>query len=162
VTVAWSALEVAIPADALVALDTSALLAYLVGTEAVSPVAAWLLDGRIGAGRNPAVVSAVTVAELLVRPFRSGSRAVATVEGFLQFFGDIRVVSMDYEVAREAARIRATCGLGMPDAIVVASALAAGATVIVTNDGRWPRATERLAIPARVVELGRFLEAGTV
>ena len=101
----WAGLETAVPPDALVALDTSALLAYLSGGEAASQAAAWLLDARIGAGRNPAVISSLTVAELLVRPFRAGSAAVATAEVFLQLFGEIRIADVTYAVAREAARI---------------------------------------------------------
>jgi predicted nucleic acid-binding protein len=156
-SVAWAELEAALPEGALVAIDTSALLAYLVGDEAASPAANWLLDGRVGTGANPAVVSALSIAELLVRPFRSGQRAIATAEGFLQFFGDIRVINTDYGVAREAARIRAATGLGMPDAVVVASALSAGAAVIATNDGRWPGVAARLGIQLQVLELGRFV-----
>ncbi len=159
-SVAWPELEAALPEGALVAIDTSALLAYLVGNEAASPVATWLLDGRVGTGANPAVVSALSIAELLVRPFRSGSTAIATAEGFLQFFGDIRVINTDYGVAREAARIRAATGLGMPDAVLVASAVSAGAAVIATNDGRWAGAIARLGLPISVLEIGRYVDAG--
>ena len=152
----WAGLEAAVPPDVLVALDTSALLAYLSGREAASPAASWLLDARIGAGRNPAVISSLTVAELLVRPFRAGSAAVATVEGFLQFFGEIRIADVTYAVAREAARIRAATGLGMPDALVMATAVEHGAAVLATNDARWVSAAEAPGLPVRIVRLGAF------
>jgi predicted nucleic acid-binding protein len=71
-----------------------------------------------------------------------------------------RVVAVDDEVAREAARIRATSGVGMPEALLVASALAAGATVIVTNDGRWPGAIDRLGLALTVVEPAAFVDRG--
>lgn len=152
----WTGLEAAVPPDALVALDTSALLAYLSGGEDASQAAAWLLDARIGAGRNPAVISSLTVAELLVRPFRAGSAAVATAEGFLQFFGEIRIADVTYAVAREAARIRAMTGLGMPDALVMATAVEHGAAVLATNDGRWVAAADGAGLPVRIVRLGAF------
>ncbi len=152
----WTGLEAAVPPDDLVALDTSTLLAYLSGGEAASQAAAWLLDARIGTGRNPAVISALTAAELLVRPFRSGSAAVATAEGFLQFFGEIRIADVTYRIAREAARIRATSGLGMPDALVMATAVEHGAAVLATNDGRWVAAADGAGLPVRIVRLGAF------
>lgn len=40
--------------------------------------------------------------------------------------------------AREAARIRAATGLSTPDALVVASFLAGGFDLLVTNDASWP------------------------
>lgn len=152
----WAGLEAAVPPDDLVALDTSTLLAYLAGGEAASQAAAWLLDARIGTGRNPAVISALTAAELLVRPFRSGSAAVATAEGFLQFFGEVRIADVTYRIAREAARIRAISGLGMPDALVMATAVEHGAAVLATNDRRWVAAADGAGLPVRIVQLGTF------
>ena len=79
----------------------------------------------------------ITVEEILVRPFRAGPAAVARAEGFLRHFADMTLVAVDYDVAREAARIRATAGLRTPDAIVLASALVRGVDVLVTNDRVW-------------------------
>jgi predicted nucleic acid-binding protein len=79
----------------------------------------------------------VTVEEILVRPFKAGAAAVARAEGFLRHFADIGLIAVDYEVAREAARIRATAGLRTPDAIVLASALVRGVDILVTNDRAW-------------------------
>jgi predicted nucleic acid-binding protein len=155
----WAGLEAAVRPDVLVALDTSALLAYLSGGEAASPAAAWLLDARIGAGRNPAVISSLTVAELLVRPFRMGSSTAATVEGFLRLFGEVRIADVTYAVAREAARIRAATGLGMPDALVMATAVEHGAAVLATNDGRWVAAADGAGLPVRMLRLGDFTRA---
>jgi len=138
VTVDYVALERAVVPEALIALDASVTLAYLAGTEAVSPAAAWLFDGCLAVGRNPAVLSTLTAAELLVRPFRASPAAVASVEGFLRFFDGIRLVDVTFPIAREAARVRATTNLPMPDAIAIATATDAGAAVIVTNDRRWP------------------------
>ena len=82
----------------------------------------------------PASSRSLTAAELLVRPFRSGPASVASVEGFLRFFTSIRLADVSYAIAREAARIRAATNLAMPDAIVVGTALAHRADVLVTND----------------------------
>ena len=158
-TAAHGRLEHAIAAGDLLVIDTSATLAYLVGTERASGAAAFVFDGCIGTSRNPALLSTVTAAELLVRPFRAGRAALATVEGFLQFFGELRLAEVTYAVAREAARIRAATGLSMPDALIVATAVESGAQLLVTNDGQWATAVDALGLPVRVLRLTDF-EAG--
>ena len=79
-----------------------------------------------------------TVTELLVRPFQRGPSVVAVAEGFLRHFAELHLIDVTYDVAREAARIRAATGLGTPDALIVASAIASNADVLVTNDRSWP------------------------
>jgi predicted nucleic acid-binding protein len=156
VTIRERALERAIPAGALIALDASATLAYLTGTELASPVATWIFEACVGRGRNPAIVSTVTAAELLVRPFRAGPDSVGIIEGFLRFYG-IRLVDVTYGIAREAARIRALTGLPMPDAIVIGSAIDQAADIVVTNDRRWPSSIPTAGEPLRVVRTSEFV-----
>jgi predicted nucleic acid-binding protein len=160
VTVDYAALERAVPPAALIALDASVTLAYLVGTEAASPAATWIFDGCLSTGRNPGVLSTLTAAELLVRPFRAGDASVGAVEGFLRFFGSIRLAEVTYSIAREAARIRSGTGLSMPDAIVIATAIDQGADVLATNDRQWPDAVEAASGGLRVVRLGAFVSGG--
>ena len=62
---------------------------------------------------------------------------MARAEGFLRHFGDLRLIDVDYDVAREAARIRAEAGLRTPDALILASAMVAGVDMLVTNDRAW-------------------------
>ena len=137
-TTAGDRLARAIPAERSVLADTSVVLAYLAGGERTSDLARQLFDAFAGTGRNPTAISAVTVAEILVRPFRHGPEAVATAEGFLRHFGDLRMIEVTYEVAREGARIRALTDVGMPDALIVAGASVAGIELVVTNDRSWP------------------------
>ena len=118
-------------------VDTSVVLAYLVGTEPTSERAGQLFDAFVATGRNPASLSMITVAEILIRPFRAGPTAVARAEGFLRHFADIKLLDVDYDVARAAARIRAATGMRMPDAIILASVVVAGIDVLVTNDRAW-------------------------
>ena len=106
--------------------------------EATSDLARELFDAFAATGRNPIALSTVTVAELLVRPFRRGPAVTATTEGFLRHFADMRLVDVTYDVAREAARIRAATDLRMPDALIVASAAVTDADILVTNDRAWP------------------------
>ena len=152
-----TALEQRIPAGAAIVLDSSAVLAYLDGGEQISGAAAFVIDGLVGSGRNPALISAVTITEALVRPFRQvqqtpehergASETVATVDDFLRNFQNLTVVAIDYAVAREGARIRARTGLRTADALVMATAGVTGAGVVVGNDERWRSAVEELGTP---------------
>lgn len=149
-------LEVAVPAAAVIALDASATLAYLAGSESVSAAATWIFDGCLASGRNAGVLSTLTAAELLVRPFRSGDASVANVEGFLRFFASIQLAEVTYPVARTAARLRAATGISMPDAIVVGTAIELGADIIATNDRGWPASLAGEIGHLRIVQLGDF------
>lgn len=135
---AVASLGSAIPPGASLLVDTSVALAYLTGTEPTSSLAAELFDSFVATGRNVAALSVVTVQEILVRPFRSGPPAVATAEGFLRHFAEIQMVDVTYDIAREAARIRASTGIRAPDALIIATALITRADVLVTNDQSWP------------------------
>lgn len=136
----------AVPPGASLLIDSSVVLSYLTGAEAGSARAEELFDAYIATGRNPASLSMVTVAEILVRPFRRGPAAVATAEAFLQHFADIRLVPVTYDVAREGARLHASTELPMPDALIIASGLVVGADAIVTDDRTW-RMRLRDAVP---------------
>lgn len=139
-------LDAAIPPGKRILIDTSVALAYLTGTEAVRPAATRLFDAFLATGRDVGAISTITVAEILVRPFRAGSSAVATAEGFLRHFADLDLIEVDYAIAREAARIRASTGLRMPDALVLASASVAICDLLCTNDRSLGAAATRLGV----------------
>ena len=134
-----------IPPGASLLVDTSVALAYLTGTEPTSSLAEQLFDSFVATGRNAASLSVITVQEILVRPFRSGMAAVATAEGFLRHFAEIRLVEVTYDIAREAARIRATTGIRAPYALIIATALVSEIDVLVTNDRSWHVRSEAIA-----------------
>jgi predicted nucleic acid-binding protein len=151
-------LESVIGPGASLLLDTSAILAYLDGTESISVVAAVILDEFIATERNPAIMSAVSVTEALVRPFRARSASAAgTVEAFLRSFPNLSVAPVTYEIAREAARIRAATAIRTPDAMILATATVVGSEIVVANDDRWQRAIERAGLAARLCHLEAFI-----
>jgi predicted nucleic acid-binding protein len=154
---AWAQVGAAIAPGAGLTIDTSAILAYLDGSEPVSELAAGIIDRLVETGRNPAVLSAITVTEALVRPMRaSSSGAAAIVETFLGSFPNLTVEPVSYAVAHEAAAIRATTALRTPDAIILATALVTEHMTVITNDSRWQAALERLGSPLRLVHLDAF------
>lgn len=127
----------AIPPESRILLDSSALIAYLNGGEPASEVAELLIDSFVRSARNTAVVSMVSVLEVLVRPLRRSQTAYHHVHDFLTKFPNLRLQPIDMAVAQEAASVRATQGLKTPDALVVASGLVAQVERVVTNDERW-------------------------
>ncbi len=143
-----------------IVLDSSAVLAYLNGTDAVAPAATIVINELVASGANAAVVSALLVTETLVRPFRAGTAgtaAVGTVETFLRHFPNLRIRDVDHDIAREAARVRALTGLKTPDAIVLATALTERIDIVVTNDDRWQTAIGRLGATLTLVHLDAHL-----
>ena len=82
-----------------------------------------------------AATSELTLAEL--KPFQLGREdAVSAYTNLVQHSDWLAVVPVDRSVLVETARQRATTGILMPDAIHVATALAAGCDVFLTNDRR--------------------------
>ncbi|MGZ8514251.1 MAG: type II toxin-antitoxin system VapC family toxin [Candidatus Limnocylindrales bacterium] len=137
-------------------IDTSVVLAYLAGNEPTSGLAEQLFDAFIATGRNRASLSTITVQEILVRPFRAGASAVAIAEGFLGHFADIDLVDVSYDIAREAARIRAVTGIRTPDAIILATAVVTRVDTLVTNDRAWPTRAAALGGGVGVCVLGEI------
>lgn len=135
-------------------LDSSVLAAYLDGGERTSAVATELLDDLVRSGRNPAVVSMISVMETLIRPLRRLPAAHATVLAFYRDFPNLSSAPIDLDVAAEAANLRVAFGLAAPDALVAATGLAAGVSHIVTNDRAWARRLAPLRDRAAVLVLG--------
>ena len=149
-----AALEAAIPAGVTILLDTSAILAYLSGSERASPVAASLIDDLVATGRNPAIASAISVCEALVRPNRAGSAsAVRIVQDFVTHFPNLRVDSVTLDIAMLGARIRAASAAPTPDSLILATAVAGSARYAVGNDGRWPAVASRAELPLNILVL---------
>lgn len=132
-----TALAGRLPVGDRVLLDSSVLAAYLDGSERTSALATELLDDLVRSGRNPAVVSMITVMETLIRPLRLLPAAHGTVLGFYREFPNLVTVPVDLDVAAEAASLRVVFRLSAPDALIAATGLAAGVAHLVTNDRAW-------------------------
>jgi predicted nucleic acid-binding protein len=98
-------------------------------------------------------IPASAYAESLVGPIRRGSESVARFAGFVSSF-PVNVAPIDVRVAELAAGLRArhAPGLKLPDALVIATAQALEADLLVTTDRGWPT-EESLDIPARILQL---------
>ena len=131
-----------------VCLDTNAVIYFLDRTEPYFDLVAHVFE-RAEAGHLEIVLSALVETELLVGPLRDGNpAAVEAVRLLLDHFPGVSVHPIDRSVARAAAQLRAAHGLATPDALIVGTAVVAGAEAIIGNDRRC---AARLAAPPYLV-----------
>jgi predicted nucleic acid-binding protein len=142
-----------VPAGASVLLDTSVLLAHLSPDDDVASHAADLVESCLGTGRNAGSISTVTVGELLVRPHRDGHQAVDSMLAFIWSIPDLFIRSVDFLMAAEAARMRATRRVSIPDSLILATGVLIGADVIATNDRAMAASARDLVPDMRVLLL---------
>lgn len=94
-------------------------------------------------GRNAGVISVITLLEVLVKSKREGNmEAARDYLELLTTYPNLMIVEVDLQVAELASDLRARYGVRTPDALQVAAALRAGATVFITNDRRLKRVAE--------------------
>ena len=128
----------------LTVLDAGVVIALLdaADTHHVAAVASIRVARERG---DDLVLPASAYAECLVSPHRRGPDAVGVDYAFLDPL-PARVEPADRSIAAAAAALRAVHGpaLRLPDALVIATALARGANRILTTDAGWP------AVPVEV------------
>jgi len=121
-----------------VALDTQAFIYFIEEHPRYLPVVEPVFEA-IERGKFQAVMSAVTLLEVLVIPYRENDPTLATTDEEILTRGrGLRMVELSPPLLRAAAQLRAATSMKTPDALQVAAALNAGCSTLVTNDGRWP------------------------
>ena len=127
-----------------IGLDSNILIYLLETSGPLADAAARIVDA-IDAGTTEAVLSTVGLVEILAGPARAGDAAAfeLTADALRDLL--IRVVSVDRATAEDAAWIGGSLGIGLEDAVHLASARNAGATAFVTNDRRL-RSIPRLEV----------------
>lgn len=140
-----------------VLLDTTVLAAYLDPTESTHPIARHVVDDLVKSGRNPGVVSMVTVMELLVRPLRASPPGHHTVLAFLRHHANLEPIAIDLQMAQEAASLRAAHRLRTPDAFIVATGIATQVAHLVTNDAEWAQKLSVIEARIGVIVINKFL-----
>jgi len=121
---------------ALVLVDSAPLIYTLEGHPKLAARFVGLFE-RHAAGDLRLAVTTVSIAEVLTGPLKAGEEALAkryraTLESWI-------VVALDADIAESAARLRASYGLKLPDAVQLASALAINAAALVTHDRDFSR-----------------------
>jgi predicted nucleic acid-binding protein len=119
-----------------IAIDANVFVYLFEGSGTLSKVAAAVLDA-VSSGRVTGVATTITLTEVVVGPVRAGEDTMA--ERYLDAIRSIEhlhVVPVTAEIAADAGFVRGRSGLTLADAIHVATARTAGASVLVTNDRR--------------------------
>ena len=117
-------------------VDSNVLIHLLEGSGALADKSAGVLDA-IAAGDGSGVLASLALAEICSGPAQMGD--LAMVERYadeLTSLENVQVVPLDADVALDAAVIRGSTSMSLADAIHLACARHAGATVFVTNDRR--------------------------
>jgi predicted nucleic acid-binding protein len=116
----------------VVGLDTGVFIHHFEGGE-YSELTTIVLE-RVQDGGCKGVVSAVSLAEVLVKPLQLGLESLADLYRVVfHEMPNLQTVPVDQDVASRAASLRAVNGLGPADSIVMATAIEAGATAFVTT-----------------------------
>lgn len=127
-----------------ICVDTMVFI-YLLDTNSEYVDLASSVLGMIESGEAKGVTSTITIAEILTAPAQANDiQAMLDYELYLTNFPNLTFYSPDKSLARLIARTRAESRLKLPGAIQVATAIYAGADVIVSNDKKWQN---KFAIP---------------
>lgn len=147
------------PGDRLL-LDASVVISYFSGGDLWAEAARTVIEEMVKPGRNPAVVSTLTVMESLVGPMRRVPPGHMTALDFFANWPNLTVLPIDLAVAQEGASIRAHDRFATPDALVIGTGVVAGVAWLVTGDGQWHQRLAQIASRVRVCYLGDCLDSG--
>ena len=121
-----------------VGIDTAIIIYLIEENQRFSAVIAPLFEAA-DAGELELVVSALTLLEVLVVPYRAGNIALAErYEIVLTRSRGVRMIDLTREHMRLAAQLRAASSVATPDALQLATCLASRCSAFVTNDRRLP------------------------
>ncbi|MHB1357026.1 MAG: type II toxin-antitoxin system VapC family toxin [Anaerolineae bacterium] len=115
-------------------LDTCVFIYHLENHPLYAPLTREIL-GAVESGIWLGYTTVISLTELLVRPWQLGERQKAMeYEGLLCSFPHLRVLDINRQIARLAARLRGEYQVRAADALQVAGAITNGAEVFITND----------------------------
>jgi predicted nucleic acid-binding protein len=125
-----------LPDQALLLLDSAPIIHVLERHRTFEPRFRPLFEAQ-AVGRLRFAVTTITIAEVLTGPLRADDEALA--RRYRAAFDSWQSVDLDPGIAESAARLRASLGLRLADAIQAASALAINADALVTLDRDFAR-----------------------
>jgi len=125
-----------LPPQALLLVDTAPIIYVIEDHPRLGPRFRPIFAAH-AAGRLRLAVTTIAIAEVLTGPLRAGDEALA--RRYSAILESWQQVTLDAEIAESAARLRASLGLKLPDAVQAASALAVNASALVTHDRDFSR-----------------------
>ncbi len=134
-----------IPDNATVLLDTNPIVYILEGHALASRFQPIFAD--VQAGRIFAVVTTVTLAEVVAGPLRAGKEALAQrYRSALTSSPGWSLRPLDADIAMLAARLRLRHRMKLPDAIQLATAIHEGCHALVSHDRDFGKVQELLVL----------------
>ena len=122
-----------IPDGAAVLMDTNPIIYLLEGNPLGEPFRS--VFQAVDAGRIRAVVTPITIAEVVTGPIKVGKEALAErYRRTLTQAAGWTLCSIDADIAVLGARLRVRHALKLPDAFQLAAALQSGCYALVTHD----------------------------
>lgn len=125
-----------LPEGALLLMDSAPIIYCLEKHPRLATRYRPLFAGH-AAGRLRFAVTTTAVAEILTGPLRAGDEALAG--RYRAILESWTIVDLTTDIAETAARLRASLGLRLPDAVQAASAIAINADALVTHDRDFSR-----------------------
>jgi predicted nucleic acid-binding protein len=125
-----------LPEGALVLVDTAPIIYFLEGHPKLGPRFQPLFAAH-ASGQLRFAIATITIAEVLTGPLQSGDDALA--QRYRAILETWQPVALDVDIAEGAARLRASLGLKLADAVQAASALAINAAALATHDRDFSR-----------------------
>lgn len=127
-------------------LDTNIWIYALEGFPAYAPALTELLT-QIDQGNLQGITSELTLAETLVRPLQLGNQQQQLMyQQAIANAPHLSVIPVRRDLLIQAAKLRATTALKLPDAIHAATALATHCTTFLTNDPQFKTVPELTVI----------------
>lgn len=123
--------------DQTVYVDTNI---FIYALEAMEPWANLVQEvfGSLEAGECHAFTSSLSIAECLVKPLKLNREdIVLAYRTALSPSSYLHIAPLSNEILIDAARLRATHNLKLPDALHIATAIDQGCTVMLTNDAQF-------------------------
>ena len=105
----------------VVVFDSDVLIGFLNASDAHHQDARDWMQAALAPGTRR-VISAVNYSEILIGPARAGEAERDRVDSMLGRLG-IEIITVDMELARTAAGVRARTGLDLPDAYALATCI---------------------------------------
>ena len=122
-----------------VTLDTNACIYYLDEREPFAELVASVID-LASTGSIEVMLSAIVQLELLVRPYALGNQMlIKRVIEFTEEHAGIRTSSISRGVVMATGQVRAITRFKLPDALIIGTAAAVGAELIIGNDSKFAR-----------------------
>ena len=131
-----------IPEGRVLGIDTMVFIYHLEDHPAYSHITGRLFD-EVEEGKYRALTSFITLLEILVKPKQENQlKAVADYRDLLLSFPHLKFFPVDQHVSEIASTVRAKYSVKTPDAIQVATAIARGADLFITNDEQLKKIKE--------------------